>query len=85
MQDDTLRMMSVDMENPLRPGKAVALFSFSPANLLLGTCSPTACYSVAPSGREFFTLRMLPREPARVTRIRIVFNWFEELKRLVPK
>jgi hypothetical protein len=77
-------MMSVEMAAPHHPGRPVPLFSFSPATLLLATCSPTTCYSVAPDGQEFFTLRMLPRQPARVTQIRLVLNWFEELKRLVP-
>src|SRR5262249_55399956 len=78
------RMMSVDMANPAQPGKPVLLFSFSPTSLPLAMCDPTPCYSVAPNGQEFFAVRMLPRQPARVTQIRLVFNWFEELKRLVP-
>jgi hypothetical protein len=38
---------------------------------------------VAPDGEAFFTLRMVPRQPARVTEIHLVFNWFEEVERLV--
>ena len=82
--DADQRMMSVDMATPTHPGKPVFLFSFSPASVPLAMCDPTPCYSVAPNGQEFFAVRMLPRQPARVTQIRLVFNWFEELKRLVP-
>jgi hypothetical protein len=78
------RMMSVDMTTPLRPGRPVPLFSFSPASLMLGICEPNTCYSVAPNGQEFFTLRMRPRQSPRVTQIRLIVNWFEDLKRLVP-
>ncbi len=78
------RMMSVDMTTPRHPGRPVPLFSFSSESLLLATCYPTACYSVTPDGEAFFALRMLPRQPARVTEIRLILNWFEELKRLVP-
>jgi serine/threonine-protein kinase len=81
--EDRQHMMAVDMSNPLRPGIPVRLFSFSVGSLLLAPCSPTACYSVASDGDTFFTLRVLPRQPARVTEIHLVFNWFEEVKRLV--
>jgi Tol biopolymer transport system component len=81
--DADQRMMSVDMATPSHPGKPVILFSFSPASLPLAVCDPCPCYSVAPNGQELFALRMLPRQPARVTQIRLVLNWFEELKRLL--
>jgi len=83
-EEDNLQMMSVEMATSLQPGKPVPLFRFSSANLLLATCSPTTCYSVAPNGEEFLTLRMLPRQPTRVEQIHLVLNWFEELKRLAP-
>jgi hypothetical protein len=83
-EENDWRMMSVDMTNPANPGRATLLFPFSSGSLLMATCSPTVCYSVAPNGQAFFSLRMLPRQPARVTQIRLILNWFEELKRLVP-
>jgi eukaryotic-like serine/threonine-protein kinase len=78
------RMISVDMTTPSRPGRPLTLFAFSSDNLLLATCYPTACYSVAPDGQAFFALHGLPREPVNVTEIRLVMSWFEELERLVP-
>ncbi len=80
---DDWRMMSVDMTTPSRPGRPVTLFAFSSESLLLATCYPTTCYSVASDG-QFFALRSLPRKPVHVTQIRLVTNWLEELKRLVP-
>jgi Tol biopolymer transport system component len=83
-EKDDWRMMSVEMAAPLQPGRPMPLFWFSSDSLLLALCNPTACYSVASDGQKFFTLRMLPRQPARVTEIRLILNWHEELKRLVP-
>jgi len=83
-EEDDWQMMSVDMTTPLRPGNPLPLFRFSSSSLLMATCAPTSCYSVSADGQEFFALRMLPRPAARVERIRLVFDWFEELRRLVP-
>jgi hypothetical protein len=83
-EENDWRMMSVDMTNPTSPGRPALLFSFSSGSLLMATCSPTDCYSVAPNGQEFFSLRMLPRQPPRVGQIRLILNWFEEVKRLAP-
>ena len=83
-EEDDWRMMSVDMRSPMTPGKPLPLFPFSSKNLLLATCFPIRCYSVAPDGQKFFALRMLPRQPARVGQIHVILNWFEELRRLAP-
>jgi hypothetical protein len=83
-EEQSPRMMAVNMTTPLDPGRPVPLFSFTSGSLLLVNCSPTNCYSVAANGQEFYALRMLPRQPARVAQIHLVMNWFEEVKRLVP-
>ena len=38
-------------------------------------------YDVAPDGQRFL---MIKQELAERTQIRVILNWFEELKRLVP-
>jgi hypothetical protein len=40
-------------------------------------------YDVSPDGRRFFMIQTVePEQPA--TRIHVLVNWFEELKRLAP-
>ena len=41
-------------------------------------------YDISPDGRRFLMVQEESRSPEAVTKIHIVFNWFEELKRLVP-
>jgi Tol biopolymer transport system component len=78
------RLMSAAMTDPRAPGRPMPLFSFSAANLLLAQCSPTTCYSVAPDGQSFFTLRVRPGQPPKVTSVQLIVNWYEEVKRLAP-
>ena len=78
------RMMTVNMNAPLKPGRPVPLFSFSLTSLPLAPCTPTNCYAVAPNGAAFFGLRMVARTPSSVTHINLIQNWFEELKAKVP-
>jgi len=49
-----------------------------------GATIPTTSYDVAPDGRRFVMFKPSPVAPQPVTRIRIVLNWLEELKRLAP-
>jgi hypothetical protein len=41
-----------------------------------------ARYDVAPDGQSFFVITDTPRPP--LTKINVVLNWVEELKRRVP-
>jgi Tol biopolymer transport system component len=76
------RMMSVDLTTPRAPGQPVALFPFTPD--LRMTCNPTNCYSVAPDGRRFFAVRMVPQASDPVTHISLILNWFEDVIAKVP-
>jgi eukaryotic-like serine/threonine-protein kinase len=51
-----------------------------------GICSPMRCYDPAPDGEHFVMIRFPPPgtdDPVN-TRIAVVLNWFDELKRLAP-
>jgi eukaryotic-like serine/threonine-protein kinase len=45
---------------------------------------PVGSFDVSPDGRRFLGVQALASEPGPVTRIEIVENWLDELKRLVP-
>lgn len=45
---------------------------------------PIRSYDIAPEGKRFVMLLPGEQKPQPVTRINIVQNWFDELKRLVP-
>ena len=78
------RVMSVSMTSPGRPGHAEPLFDTASATMPMGACASTPCYSIAPDGQSFFTMRFRPWNPPRVTSMRIVLDWFEEVRRLAP-
>ena len=77
------RMMAVEVASPTRPGKPVALFSFPRSELVLGAGVLTP-YAVAPDGRRFYAVRQTTRASVPVTEIRVVLNWFEELRTKSP-
>jgi serine/threonine-protein kinase len=70
------RMFSVPIESksPFAPGKPRLLFE-GRYDTFLGAIN----YDISPDGRRF----LMTREYVP-SRLHIVFNWFEELKRLVP-
>jgi hypothetical protein len=41
-------------------------------------------YDVAPDGRRFLIIKYAEAQPGRQNDLRIVLNWFEELRRRVP-
>jgi len=45
---------------------------------------PTTGYDVTPDGKLFLMAESSPRPEKPVTHFHVTFNWFEELKRLVP-
>ena len=76
------------MAVPLRPGTEVPAGRAQELFRVQGrfrTSGNTAAYDVEPSGRRF----IMVTEPENRTPVRqqinIVFNWFEELKRLSPR
>jgi serine/threonine-protein kinase len=79
---DPRKIMKVDLD--LGPRSSVglpkALFDFH-----FEICGPTRGYDLHPDGRRFlFTRVKQARRPVEITRLNLVQNWFEELKRLVP-
>ncbi len=41
-------------------------------------------YDISKDGRRFLMIKQVDERPAPVTQLKVVLNWFEELKRLVP-
>lgn len=70
------RIMAVDVS----PEAAIRV---SPARLLFEHGFEPLDYDVFPDGQQF-VMSEVDREAMRVTHFRVVLNWFEELKRLVP-
>ena len=78
------RLMAVPMTDPARPGRPQRLFEAPYGVLPLDGCASTACYSVSADGESFYTLQMRPRDVPRVTSLRLILNWFEDVRRLAP-
>jgi hypothetical protein len=78
------RLMAVAMADPARPGRPQSLLEAAYAVLPLDSCASTACYSVSPDGQSFYTLQLRPREVPRVTSLRLILNWFDDVHRLAP-
>jgi Tol biopolymer transport system component len=75
-----LRMMSV-------PITLAPFTAGSPRVVFEGTFNlqaTTRGYSVSADGQRFYLTQMNDRPPVRVTRMVLVQNWVEELKRRVP-
>jgi hypothetical protein len=77
-------VMSAPMADPARPGRPQRLFETNPAILPLGQCAWTPCYSMSPDGQSFYTLQFRPRNISRVTSLRLILNWFDDVRRLAP-
>jgi len=77
-------VMSVQMGDPSHPGRPVRLFETDSAVLPLGQCASTACYSISPDGQSFYTLQFRPRDKPRVSSLRLVLNWIDDVRRLAP-
>ena len=78
------RVMSVSMMNPAKPGRPQHLFDADSTILPLGQCASTTCFSISPDGQWFYTLRFRPRNIPRVTSVRVILNWFDEIRRIAP-
>ena len=77
-------VMSALMADPARPGKPQRLFETNSAVLQLAQCAATPCYSMSPDGQSFYTLQFRPRNISRVTSLRLILNWFDDVRRLAP-
>ncbi|MBV8674448.1 MAG: hypothetical protein JOZ33_13525 [Acidobacteriaceae bacterium] len=83
------KMMAVDIDDraSFRAGAPHALFAAGFPGSPLGSFPrslPVRSYDVYPDGRHFIaSLTENPTEPP-ITRLNIVLNWFDELKRRVP-
>jgi hypothetical protein len=74
-------MMAVDIttEPAFAAGQPVELFKSE-----FFTDGTSRKFDVTPDGQRFLMLRQEHLERETVTELRVVLNWFEELKRLVP-
>jgi hypothetical protein len=74
--------MVVDVQTgaSLRVGTPRVLFESEEFLLETGGVGGNASYDVSPDGKRFLMLVGTPVP----TDVRVVLNWFEELKRLVP-
>jgi serine/threonine protein kinase len=78
------RVMAVPMVDPARPGKPRQLFETANEVLPLNQCASTPCYSISRDGQSFYTLQFRPREIPRVKSLRLILNWFDDVRRLAP-
>jgi len=78
------KMMSVEIERKpkLRPGKPVVLFAGRFGGSAFGA-QPGIGYDVSPDGKRFLMLRSASPQSG-ATEVRVVQDWFEELRRRVP-
>jgi len=81
-----------DIPNPSRDREGAVASGFSagkPRMLFEGPYLPTAAsfpyYDVSPDGQRFLMLKPVESQTSAPTQINVVLNWFEELKRKVPK
>jgi hypothetical protein len=77
-----LRMMAVDIQ----PG--ARLQTSTPRTLFEGNWSVlnvTRGYDVTPDGKYFIMARSGPVADPPVTRLNVVLNWFDELKKRAPR
>jgi len=59
-------------------------FSLDPRDLFMA-CATVRCFDVAADGQRFYTVhRVTPSSPPIITHIKLIRNWFEELKAKVP-
>jgi serine/threonine protein kinase len=67
-------------------GTQVLVLEYVPTETLaeinLGT-NRESCYDITPDGRRFVIIQ--GEEPQPLTEIRVILNWYEELKRLVSE
>jgi serine/threonine-protein kinase len=79
-------MMAVEFRAgpPVTFGQPRRLFTFDP-RVLHFSCAPVRCFDLAPDGQQFYVVQTpKPPPPPVVTHIRLIVNWFEELKTKVP-
>ena len=78
------RVMSVDLntESGLPVGKPRMLFDRAPSESALNSGQWGHTYAVLPDGNRFLFVSNAPRPEVR--ELKVVLNWFEELKRRVP-
>jgi hypothetical protein len=76
------RMMVVDIPagDPLLAGKPRVLFEG-----VWSITSPVRGYDITPDGQRFIMIRPEELPDQRVTKLNVVLNWFDELKRRVPR
>ena len=79
----------------VRQGTGLALLYYAPTTSLVAVPiesrevpfifeKVTSDYDVAPDGRRFLIIKPAEAQPGRQNDLRIVLNWFEELRRRVP-
>jgi serine/threonine-protein kinase len=73
------RMMAVSVPAGGHPGSPAALFSFARRELFLRAAVLTP-YAVAPDGQRFYAVRQPPGESTPVADIRVILNWFDDVK-----
>jgi hypothetical protein len=75
-------MMVADIRagSPFQAGPPRTLFESGPAST-----SPVRSYDVYPDGQHLIMAKDDELPDQRVTRLNLVLNWFEELKRRAPR
>jgi serine/threonine-protein kinase len=81
-QDDQMMAVPIRTEPDLAIGRPEKLFE---GQYMYGNVGPFPSYDVTPDGRRFVMVKEGGLTEATRQEIVVVLNWFEELKRLVPK
>jgi len=85
MNDDSLiSMIAVDITTTPTFRAGVFRELFRGTNAEFGQAGPVRNYDVSSDGNSFLMVRTTGPPRDLVTHLNVVFNWFEELKRLVP-
>jgi serine/threonine protein kinase/Tol biopolymer transport system component len=81
-----MAMMAVEITHG--PANSRPGFKHGPARQLFEgdyvSTSPVRSYDVTPDSQHFIMLRYVPPPDQRVTRLTVVLNWFDELRRRAP-
>ncbi len=79
---ETMMVVPVETEPTFTAGTPEVLFTGN----YFGGLATGGHYDISPDGQRFLMLRDPETQagPQAVTQLHVVFNWFEELKRLVP-
>ncbi len=79
-----MMVVAISKEPVFTPGKPTLFFESEYLASTDISSAPSSNYDVTSDGQRFVMVGSLPQEESAQTRLNVVLNWFEELKRLAP-